>query len=770
VARDSGQPVTIVAGVDQTTEPIALSAAYRQAYGRQTFWTNGRALPHPTVQFEKGKIIVTAAADGAFDVVEFRINSALRVYSVCYEVDPSPTLAAKDNANDGFVDITWPNHPGGNGNQPSGTGGTTVTPWPSGPMRVEDDGSGPSPAAGTPDGTILPGYQYELTVRTRVERLGSSNRHVFKEYVANFKVPRPSSTVTPYMLTSFPRADGFPHFRSDPIYLRTNRNYVHKLVTGFESDVVCQFRREGREIGDALPFRDNTDANSGFDTNTAPDRRGWGWGKTGDGHALTREEKAWMESYNRSVPSDRQITNANAIPDDVLFAYGINPSLLRAEFDGTLGANGAIGPFDAPVDLSGSSVSGRWSVNAGLLSHATTSGDATTGDSVILNTGTSLVGAAQFSVWLHPTSDTGRAGFILAAGSDASAFLTQYLLVEVDRKAKRIALRALSPEVGAGITTLIDKPLTLRDRWSRLQARLTAGGTPGSINATVQMGGDIVLSGEVQLGSSDGRVGLFASHDYSGEFDNFEAVSLDRLNELPEPAAGHELTFEYRPATGDGYTMHELKFVTSRFVDMFDMMNAWDRMVWRSAKSTAATTGNESDWTDADAALRIAITDLYNTEAKYARGEAIVDDLDAKRVELRDDRFALDEKFTQLATNAGFELSPRPDRFQFSVSSDGKALLLELPEPIDWARYGAGLVADAANPATTSQAKLFYSSDCTRMIVLLDPSGSPARFESGHRYLWTIQQWPVIQPHLVWLTGWVDNRRRDFSLTLDIPA
>ncbi|MBK6795243.1 MAG: hypothetical protein IPG76_00155 [Acidobacteria bacterium] len=133
---------------------------------------------------------------------------------------------------------------------------------------------------------------------------------------------------------------------------------------------------------------------------------------------------------------------------------------------------------------------------------------------------------------------------------------------------------------------------------------------------------------------------------------------------------------------------------------------------------------------------------------------------DNQRV-LRERRFDLDEQFANLATGCGFELSPRPERFEFIVSPDGKAILIECPEPIDWTRIGATALTTEAGPSMTT--KLLYSSDFTRAILYL-PSAVAGIYRLVVTYL------PSLPAHLNWLTGWLDHRREEYTLTLEIPS
>lgn len=754
-------------------QPLTLVGAARKQYSRAEFWRDGRAVSQPALHRRTGTLEIVAAPNASFNEVAFRLSSSVRIYSLCYKVDSSAELAEKDAQLDRFVGLTWPrtgptqDNSGtdtGGGTTDVGTTGSAAAPWAPGPGFVD------TTRFFTPEGSIVPGYLYKLIVRTSHERLGRNPKApVYKEYSTYFKVSQPPSKLTPYVLDAFPTGNAFPHFRSEPLYLRMGRNYVHKLVRGFENTIHCRFRRDGSDVGSELPFRDGQDADlSRFDLDTRAERRGWGWGKTGDGHALAREESVWLAAYNQSVPQEDHVTEDMAIPDDVLWAYAASPVLLRAQFDEPPGADGSIAPFEAPLTESGESAPGRWSTTeARLLRHqdipsttVVTADDETY--SYLLSFPTPFTADLGVSVWIRPEQDSGDAGLMIAVESTDVEVHAKYVRVDLHVADGRIVLSQKLP--GQQAVRKADKPFPLPSgHWSKVHARVAM--LNGKVTVTVHRGDEVVFAEGTELTSAQGRVGLYASRGFVGSFDNFEVLSMDRLRQLPAAGMPHSLLVKRNEAT-----LHEQSFTSSRFLDLFDLLNAWDRTVWRASAAAADPAPEAARWVSADSAMRTGFGELRQMESRYTIGNATLEDVEGIRRVLRNARYELDEAFSALATILGFELSARPGGFQFVVSNDGRGVLFELPEPLDWTRHGTGPIAEAIAGGASTQPAIYYSSDFTRGILLLGTvGGMPDRFVAGSAYTWSIRQYTAIPDHLSWLRGWLEPRAREFTVTFEIP-
>jgi hypothetical protein len=180
---------------------------------------------------------------------------------------------------------------------------------------------------------------------------------------------------------------------------------------------------------------------------------------------------------------------------------------------------------------------------------------------------------------------------------------------------------------------------------------------------------------------------------------------------------------------------------------------------------------SSEQWGGRETDLKIILGNVWAMEARYRIGESTVQDLDKERRNLRVARYALDEAFLAAANGFGLDLSPSPGQFRFVVSQDGRGLLLEFPEPIDWTRYSVGPVQEASNESNAStQPAVLYTSDFTRILVVLGTGGgAPEEFKPSQQYRVTIRQFPTVPEHLGWLQGWIEQRRRDFNLVLEIP-
>jgi len=462
------------------------------------------------------------------------------------------------------------------------------------------------------------------------------------------------------------------------------------------------------------------------------------------------------------------------LPDDVLWAYPVNPVLWREQF--TQAAIDAIPSFDVLVDPPDALVTGRWSTASSLLHHLPAAADAP--PSFLLGTAPVTEGYV-LACWLRPLSTgnavSGKVSLVLAAADVGGTSLGQYLAVQFDLVAQRLSLLQRLATHSPEIVVQVDRPFVLpRDRWNHVFVRVTV--VEGQVAITVDRGGEQIVTALTDLSSAAGKVGFLASADYKGDFDNLEVLALDRLAQLPAPDMRQQLVVQYNNlASATAFDMYKLDFVASHYLDLFDHLNSWDRNVWRipcqaDTNGTCTNVAGDvasrvSNWVTANTGLLDALGQVALFERRYATKLCSLEELDAVRTTLRERRFELDDKFSSVATGLGFEISAKPERFEFFVSPDGKGVLVECPEPIDWTRIGAvALINGAGNSLDT---KLLYSSDFTRAILYLPTAGQ--NLQPGV-VQWTVAYLPFLPDHLSWLTGWLDHRREEYTLTLDIPA
>ncbi|MBK6795242.1 MAG: hypothetical protein IPG76_00150 [Acidobacteria bacterium] len=575
--------------------PLWCNATYLKPFGPENFWKDVKPLsPDHQVDLSQPGIVVISRADRAFNAVFFNLSCNVRIYSICYVPDVTKDLSETDAQLEAFIDLTWPNRHS-SGTSSGGTWCGTGSGGAGGP-----DGSGgmigsiePGPGAlnlprfYTPLAPIVPGYLYRVNVRTshrRVKQIPEGPN--VREYRAYFKVVHPPSDLTPYVGATFPAPAGFPHYRGHEWYLRMNRNYVHKLFGTENGHVTCELRLHGATRV-SLPFRDDLDLNGAttkdalqtFAASVALDRLGWAWGKA-NGHEPTREETAWIESYNLSVPVNRQITPSMGLPDDVLWAYPVNPVLWREQF--STDATDDIPSFDKATDGANTAIAGRWKTSLSLLNHLPVGTDAN---------GSFLLGSReiteryQMSAWLRPLSTTGKVSVVLSATDAGGIHLGKYVSIQFDMLTQRVSM--IQRLVSATIVKA-DRSFTLPlNRWTRLCVRVSM--VVGGVAVTLEQAGEQLLTALTDLDTLRGKVGFFASADYKGDFDNVEVLALDRLEHLPLPDATHQLVVRYDNPPTTSFDMYKLDFRASKYLDLFDHLNSWDRSVWRvPANSTAA--------------------------------------------------------------------------------------------------------------------------------------------------------------------------------------
>lgn len=775
---------------------LQFRSAYSNPFSSARFWQfTNPVQPSPNVDTsEPGKIVITIAEDTSpFNEIAFDVLGEAQIFSLCYEIDSTEELAEKERQINEIIDILAPMNGDGSGpDEPIPDDDSNGRLFPSGPMLLSDH------PTWNFLGPIVPGYVYRLDVRTSNRMTGGGSGGTREQtYSAYWQVPRPPADLAPYVLTACPKDTGFPHYRITEYFLRSSRNYLHKLMGEENHKLTWEVQRENVPIS-ILPFKEIShdefipDPETGlpsFLLNTDPERKGWGWGKANN-HLLAREEEIWLKSYNQALPAFAQVSNEMIIPDDMMWIYPVNAIVLRDDFRWDQDGDNSIGispHFQLPI-IEGSPVGGEWLVENSLLNHnpgelanLEPSNTITISESFLI-TMQPIEVPYLLSVWLQPqTTNNGYVGFILAANQS----LSRYLKIILDPHSQRVRLirkdETLDP--ADQIRTLIDRPIGLsHGRWSRLFIRLTP--VSGQLAVTLEYAGQIIFSEVSDLPSnlpSDQQfVGLLASADYDGKFDNFEVLSTERLKELPIPGATHHLALKYNDQEHP-MEMYKAQFLASQYLDLFDHLNAWDRNVWVS-KGNATDDDNViissvTAWESENFRLLTELGNLANDEQQYTAKLRTLEDLDATKKRLREARFGLDEQFENVASNLGFDLAARPVQFEFILAKNGKGLLIQSAEPLDWTRLSAGSITKGVDSFEGNEqngsirTQLLYSSDLTRAILLLRPDDFSIQvFEDGHTYLWTLGQYINLPAHLDWLEGWVDHRKEMHTLTLEIPG
>lgn len=752
---------------------LKVEGVYRKEYSAKNFWQNGDPVkPSPSINNNTyGQLVISTGSGNGFNEILFNITETIRIYSICFQIDPTEDIQDSFNQLEDFIYTLWP------GKDDNGNGDS----WEPGPANLYDV------KFKTPEGGVEPGYLYKLHVQTSQERLKRQpSTPIVRDYYALFSVPRPPSNLAPYIVTSFPRADKFPHYRSCEIYLRMFKNYVHKLMGDQNDRVTIEIRREG-ELIESLPFQDGKHSDlQHFLANTSEDRKGWGWGKAGDEHILTPEEEVWMESYNANTSPDRTITNKMALPDDMIWAYPVNPVLFRSEFKNSDLNEDAIKGFLASQDESGALTAGRWKINNAILEHvhSTASSDETELPESFLITETQFTENYMFSIWLRakasqPNEKRGHMAIVLAAVRNESHHLSSYILINFDLGQSKISLIQKNQTGDPAQVIKVEKRFSLPlDRWARISIRVAR--VTGKVAITANYSGEQIFSVLTDFNELNGHAGLMVHPILNCRFDNLEVLSINRLKKLPGPDAKHQLVIKYQGLDKD-YNIYKADFRASKFIDLFDHINAWDRQIYRSQKevsaSDAALNGAIDNWVEVNEDLYEALADLDFFERQHAIKLATLAEVDECRKNLREARFDLDERFGELVDLLAFELNPRPQLFEFILAKNGKGLLIQSSEPIDWMRIGCGPVTkgkESSNGAVTSgqpiTTRFIYSSDLTRAILLLQPDERVIQiFEPGGTYVWTIKEYVTLPPQLKYLEGWVSHRRKEYDLTLEIP-
>ena len=285
----------------QNFPAIQFASAFQADFPGQNVWPTNKDItiqPSPTVDnSEDGKLVISALSSAqAFNKVLVSIIAPAKIYSLCYVVDSYNKIKEKENQLDNYACTIWPKTPGTN--------------IPSGPMSKN------APAMETQTDELGLGYVYRLEVTTKQARKNRHGATRNDSYCAFFQVSRPPSSLASYVLTSYPKATGFPHYRTHEIFIRFHKSYIHNLLGKQDHEFSWKLLLRGRTLS-ILPFRDGEDADlERFQENLDPARNGWGWGKSTT-HKLTDEEKVWMAAFNRQ--SSVHISESWANPDDMIW-------------------------------------------------------------------------------------------------------------------------------------------------------------------------------------------------------------------------------------------------------------------------------------------------------------------------------------------------------------------------------------------------------------------------------------------------------------------
>jgi hypothetical protein len=437
-----------------------------------------------------------------------------------------------------------------------------------------------------------------------------------------------------------------------------------------------------------------------------------------------------------------------------------------------------------------------------LLVHAPSAEAADAGTSGVL-AGTylfprvaTLKGSYQLSTWIRSKPGTsGLLGIVAFASLSPDNKVADSLAVQIDVKAGTASLLRSEAASASGLGARLSPPGPVKlaeGKWGRLLVRVVPIGAKTAV--TVEYANEVVLSESVELAvAANARPGLYASDTFAGEFDNFEVLSLDLMKQLPRPGRRHQLRSFYSSKS----ERYALEFVASKYLDLFDHLNSWDRRVRQSstqpvaAALPAGTSGSGSTPAIADPILEAAeVWVVWNGRLLEKLGEADLverelllgsssrEDLNTAAEAVRVARFGLDEAFACVVARAGLEPALQPNDLSVQRASSGRALLIQSCEPIDWTRILAGKIAKATGGLDSAgcpileptATQMLYSSDLTKCLLLVGPTGStPATFEALKTYVWRIDQFTQLPPHLSWLRGWIDHRRESYSLTFEMP-
>ena len=790
---------------------IQFRAAYRSTFLEDLLLPNSNESEIQTL-IDSSEIgiykIIADSRDGGFNKVWFSVFAPITIFSICHSRDQSTYLRDKKDQLDNYICSTFSNPPGSNPDR--------------GPMWRN------SPELDDQVDVMSLGYVYKLKVRTKQKRKKRDKGRRDDVYCAYFKVPRPPSNLSPYVLQTYPSVEGFPHYRAHEFFIRFHKGYIHHLLGKKDQEFFWKILFNGK-ILTILPFRDGQDAElQKFQKDLSADRQGWGWGKS-TGHILTDEEKIWMEAYNRQATIP--ISAKWATPDDMIWAYPINPIMLRTDFRSTLRQQKKIPFFQEPRSESGGIRGEPWKITASHLVHnyEVESSDAggqgeLIGSFILTESAFSL--PFQLSVWLRAQSEFGRVGIVFASEPE----LSRYLLLQIDVANQTLTLLRNDNGLTPSRKIWLNRDLVFSEnQWIRMVCQVSLIDSELFINFDSFGQNAFSLGTDLSIQDQEASLfaGLYASRSFFGSFDNVEVLSLTRLEQLPRPQSTHHLSFFYEVQRGfpinennsdssgrevhRNLTVHRNRsfeeieststgvpqvvryyakekepieiyrtaFVSSRYLDLFDHLNSWNRQVLRSEIA------GENDqqlliegllkWERLSCSHLLALGEMEALQRSKPLGNASLEDMSQAKKSLREARFDLDAAFEVSARLFGFDLAPRINQFEITVAQNGLGLLIETPEPLDWTRISSGIFKVLAetlvgNPVKPQPAQFLYNSDFTRGILLLRKSKVTLEpFGGGETYEWVIKQNFHLPRYLEWLSGWVTHRREEHRLTLEIP-
>ena len=801
--------------------PSDVEAVYKRQQPERGPWHFGKQFSVPTTSHISDDQIVISIDPAKvdknsvknFNFIKLRICECLKILSISCEIDKSEELALCNDQLEGFLDLTW--------RQPkvSSTLSESHKMNPSGEMAIGNRHGGPvtigersyvydssseinAPESQiilpTPDGPIIPGYVYKIMISTEVSRVNGGGTHSRNDTrYAYFKVEDPPTTLKPYILRTFPRDTGYPQYRARELFVRFLKNYIYKLFPedyGYlkwnltnDSGLNVIFDSQNPLTSDYSLGNYVNDADEGI--------AGWRWGACPD-HTLTKEERLWMDAYNRNAPPEKALSEEMILGDNMMWIYPVNPVLLRASFTSSPELNISELGDGTPIDLG---ESGPWlSDKSGRLYHDIS--ETAQGESYLL-TKDSYEAGYMLSVWLRPGmiqgEEAGKTGIIFLRAENTSLY-SFYLKIAIDLEAKR--LRLIKESIGGNPDNqviFVDKEFRIASgRWTRLKLFVKAGQTESGNNAifiTFQKSDEIIFSITLEgepLNDLQGnrKVGIFASSDYAGYYDNIEILSISRLERIPRAEENHQLTLKYQ-----NKELCQLQFRASQYIDFFDHMNSWDRMVWTSTQDSIGINGIVDPVSGRTVADLVAaweqIIDHSGSGLVDLMGQLLADEDDLilkmlteadvqdtteanvqnTKNALKEVRFELDQHFQTIAEALGFDLITPPQKFEFTLSKDRYALFVQCSEPIDWTRISADPIIQVRPEEKVFNTKIIHSSDMTRAIILIKEDDEYTIF-SGEQYTWKVKLNSYIPNYLNWLKPWFEERDESYEFTLEIRS
>lgn len=669
---------------------------------------------------------------------------AIKLLSICFDVDKREERENDEQQTRGFIDSVWR----GSENETGVSGPISDLParlW---------------------DGVITPGYVYRLNIETEVSRENGTD--IASKTTTNevlFKVVDPPSTLEPYVLRTFPKFNGYPHYRSHPWFVRFIKNYIHKL---FLVDPIWNLINDnGLDI----------------DFSYQDENMSWEYGLTPD-HVFTNTELIFQKALNDSVPEEEKITDEMIVGDEIMWMEKQSPIITRvtfeAEADLTSYFNIPIRPDNIPC------IAQPWSITEEcVLKHVYIEEDETINDpeSFLLLKGIQTP-KLIFNTWLRDKDQKGETGFVLFYSVGV-----HYLKIILDCESRRVSLvkeRTL-PDQTRERVILVDKQYGIpKEKWTNLRVTLNEiESLPGDkdLNVSLDEGPYSIFSvrlGESELGgiidTHQGNIGFYATKDFIGEFDNFEIRSISILNQTPSAEAKHHFKLVL-----ESQELYKFDFQTSKYIDFFDHMNSWNRIILRAA-SDSQYTENQDSINESLKQWNTYERELCSLKSQYLADE---DDLFFGRLNNADlynsaeaslgntsralyfTSYELDRHFTNIAETLGFNTCSQVRNIEIQHSSDRLALFIISPDPIDWTRISIWPITQIKPSRIAFETKVIYSSDMTQAVVLLKNASSDLTTFNVGQYLWRMGYNVCVPPYLNWIKDWLLERKEHYVFTLE---